>query len=362
MALNPLMRRHLAQCSFRCTIPIACVLLCILKKRLISRVTVAGLSTSSSARAIAPFNMPSMSPTMEQGKISQWKVKQGDAFKAGDVLLCPFPPSFYDDHLVSPQQQQSSDGIAISVCVLTGVETDKAEIDVEAQDDGILGKILKQDGEGDIPVGQPIAFLAEEGDDLSQIPESAQQESPTQKKEEPQASSGETEQNTQQESKSLNTSVGASHHLSHDLVHGLKPSVQRLLLSSSSVSESSLRQFLSDHPKPSKGDALAFLGRIPAAEGSLTPERLSKISMSPYGADGKPKNVSPAAAGQAKKEEPKEEPLDAAGLRRVILSGMAFKAKPKAPVAPKTVGKPAGTGAFPPPPHSPTTFSCVRSS
>lgn len=51
-----------------------------------------------------------MSPTMTEGSVTEWKYKEGDKFNAGDVLL--------------------------------NIETDKASIDVEAQDDGVLGKIL----------------------------------------------------------------------------------------------------------------------------------------------------------------------------------------------------------------------------
>ena len=54
--------------------------------------------------------MPAMSPTMESGGLSRWQVKEGDKFAAGDVLL--------------------------------QVETDKASMDVEAQDDGVLAKII----------------------------------------------------------------------------------------------------------------------------------------------------------------------------------------------------------------------------
>ena len=53
--------------------------------------------------------MPALSPTMTEGNITSWKVKEGDTFSAGDVLL--------------------------------EVETDKAQMDVEAQDDGIMAKI-----------------------------------------------------------------------------------------------------------------------------------------------------------------------------------------------------------------------------
>jgi pyruvate/2-oxoglutarate dehydrogenase complex dihydrolipoamide acyltransferase (E2) component len=81
--------------------------------------------------------MPAMSPTMTEGGIANWKKNEGDAFTAGDVLL--------------------------------EIETDKATIDVEAQDDGIMGKILVKAGENKVPVGQVIAVLAEEGDDLANI-------------------------------------------------------------------------------------------------------------------------------------------------------------------------------------------------
>jgi pyruvate/2-oxoglutarate dehydrogenase complex dihydrolipoamide acyltransferase (E2) component len=54
--------------------------------------------------------MPAMSPTMTEGGIAKWKTLEGESFTAGDVLL--------------------------------EIETDKATIDVEAQDDGVVGKIL----------------------------------------------------------------------------------------------------------------------------------------------------------------------------------------------------------------------------
>ncbi|KAG8219908.1 dihydrolipoamide acetyltransferase [Butyriboletus roseoflavus] len=79
--------------------------------------------------------MPAMSPTMTEGGIASWKKSEGESFSAGDVLL--------------------------------EIETDKASIDVEAQDDGILAKIITPDGSKNIAVGTPIAIFAEDGDDLS---------------------------------------------------------------------------------------------------------------------------------------------------------------------------------------------------
>merc|ERR1712225_185647 len=95
------------------------------------------LHSTSLARAVVEFKMPSMSPTMESGKISSWKVKDGEKFAAGDVLLT--------------------------------VETDKAEVDVEAQDDGVMGRIILDEKETTIQVGKTIALLAEEGDDISNL-------------------------------------------------------------------------------------------------------------------------------------------------------------------------------------------------
>ncbi|KAI8980670.1 pyruvate dehydrogenase [Trametes punicea] len=90
---------------------------------------------SAARHALSKFAMPAMSPTMTEGGIASWKKKEGESFSAGDVLL--------------------------------EIETDKATIDVEAQDDGVLAKIIAPDGAKNIAVGSPIAIIGEEGDDLS---------------------------------------------------------------------------------------------------------------------------------------------------------------------------------------------------
>lgn len=76
-----------------------------------------------------------MSPTMTEGGIAQWKKKEGETFSSGDVLL--------------------------------EIETDKATMDVEAQDDGIMAKIIVGDGSKNVPVAKVIAIIGEEGDDIS---------------------------------------------------------------------------------------------------------------------------------------------------------------------------------------------------
>ncbi|GAA5831806.1 hypothetical protein JCM5353_006173 [Sporobolomyces roseus] len=91
---------------------------------------------SPSSAALTKFLFPAMSPTMTEGGIASWKKKEGESFAPGDVLL--------------------------------EIETDKATMDVEAQDEGILGKILAGDGSKAVQVGSPVAILGEEGDDFSE--------------------------------------------------------------------------------------------------------------------------------------------------------------------------------------------------
>ncbi|KAK4705212.1 pyruvate dehydrogenase E2 component (dihydrolipoamide acetyltransferase), partial [Phenoliferia sp. Uapishka_3] len=89
-------------------------------------------NASANALALSKFTMPAMSPTMTEGGISSWKLKEGDTFAPGDVLI--------------------------------EIETDKATMDVEAQEDGVFIKILVGDGSKAIPVNTTIAILGEEGD------------------------------------------------------------------------------------------------------------------------------------------------------------------------------------------------------
>jgi pyruvate dehydrogenase E1 component beta subunit len=79
--------------------------------------------------------MPALSPTMEQGKLAKWLKKEGDLVKPGDVLA--------------------------------EIETDKATMEVEAIDEGVLAKILVADGTDNVAVNTPIAVLAGEGEDVS---------------------------------------------------------------------------------------------------------------------------------------------------------------------------------------------------
>src|SRR4028118_2119742 len=79
--------------------------------------------------------MPALSPTMEQGKLAKWLKNEGDKVKPGDILA--------------------------------EIETDKATMEVEAIDEGVLAKILVSDGTDNVAVNTPIAILAGEGEDVS---------------------------------------------------------------------------------------------------------------------------------------------------------------------------------------------------
>jgi pyruvate dehydrogenase E1 component beta subunit len=79
--------------------------------------------------------MPALSPTMEQGKLSKWLKKEGDKVKSGDVLA--------------------------------EIETDKATMEIEAIDDGILAKIFIVDGTDNVLVNTRIGMIAAEGEDVS---------------------------------------------------------------------------------------------------------------------------------------------------------------------------------------------------
>jgi pyruvate dehydrogenase E1 component beta subunit len=76
--------------------------------------------------------MPALSPTMEEGKLAKWLVSEGDAVRAGDVIA--------------------------------EIETDKATMEVEATDDGRMGKLLVAEGTEHVPVNHPIALLLADGE------------------------------------------------------------------------------------------------------------------------------------------------------------------------------------------------------
>ncbi|MCT4656119.1 MAG: pyruvate dehydrogenase complex dihydrolipoamide acetyltransferase [Cohaesibacter sp.] len=83
------------------------------------------------------ITMPALSPTMESGNLAKWLVNEGDEIAAGDVIA--------------------------------EIETDKATMEVEAVDEGTIGKILVAAGTENVPVNEVIALLLEEGEDASAL-------------------------------------------------------------------------------------------------------------------------------------------------------------------------------------------------
>ncbi|MEM8694530.1 MAG: pyruvate dehydrogenase complex E1 component subunit beta [Pseudomonadota bacterium] len=83
------------------------------------------------------LKMPALSPTMEEGTLAKWLVKEGDEISAGDIMA--------------------------------EIETDKATMEFEAVDEGVLAKILVPEGTDEVQVGAVIAMLAEDGEDADSV-------------------------------------------------------------------------------------------------------------------------------------------------------------------------------------------------
>ena len=83
------------------------------------------------------IKMPALSPTMEEGTLAKWLVKEGDEVKSGDILA--------------------------------EIETDKATMEFEAVDEGVLAKILVAAGTEGVKVNTPIAMIAGEGEDARSV-------------------------------------------------------------------------------------------------------------------------------------------------------------------------------------------------
>ena len=87
------------------------------------------------------LKMPALSPTMEEGTLAKWLVKEGDEVKSGDILA--------------------------------EIETDKATMEFEAVDEGTVAKILVPEGSEGVKVGAPIAILAGEDEEASKAASAA---------------------------------------------------------------------------------------------------------------------------------------------------------------------------------------------
>src|SRR5947199_7186094 len=84
------------------------------------------------------LKMPALSPTMEEGTLAKWLVKEGDEVKSGDILA--------------------------------EIETDKATMEFEAVDEGTISKIVVPEGTDEVKVGAVIAIMAADGEETSPSP------------------------------------------------------------------------------------------------------------------------------------------------------------------------------------------------
>jgi len=144
------------------------------------------------------LGLPALSPTMEQGSLVEWKMEEGATFTAGDIIAT--------------------------------VETDKATMDFEVQEDGVLAKKLKSEGAVGILVGEPIAVIAVDGADLSNIKdyeysEKKPAETPKEKEQPKQKTEQKQEKSTQKAQKTTASSSSAS---SGDRI-AVSPLARRLL-------------------------------------------------------------------------------------------------------------------------------------
>jgi len=229
-----------------------------------------GIRSSAARCAVTNLAMPAMSPTMTEGGIAQWKKQEGEAFSAGDVLL--------------------------------EIETDKATIDVEAQEDGILGKILAQDDTKNVPVGRVIALLAEEGDDISNLQPPAEEAKP-EPAQQPAPSEPATPKSEPAQTPSTSTPLHSHKNLEHS--RPVFPSVLRLLQehnvdSVDKIKGTGVRGMLT------KGDILVHLG----------------LASGPTGTFKETHGLDEHKAKPVQKSEKVEPPLDGPAIRRLIVSNM----------------------------------------
>ncbi|SCV67137.1 BQ2448_5783 [Microbotryum intermedium] len=295
--------------------------------------------TTLPSRAVTELLMPAMSPTMTEGGVTEWKVKEGDSFSAGDVLL--------------------------------ELSTDKATIDCEAQDDGIMGKILVsatdrrrgrsmgwavcvgpfpptalrpgnelgigiggggvgtctvrdvQAGTSGVQVGSLIALLAEEGDDISNLKAPSSSSSspspPTPQETLPQSEPTPKSAPSAPSVKATSTPSSPSpspqpHHVVPKHSRPLLPSVARQL-ALAGIEDASVIKATGFKGMLSKGDVLAYLGKIDHPLGSEK---------------GKGKKVDEAKATTIPAAPPKKE-MDAPTLRRLIAVGLQLDSTTIAP-------------------------------
>ncbi|KAK6355263.1 pyridoxine biosynthesis protein [Orbilia brochopaga] len=263
---------------------------------------VRGISSTACACKAHNFTMPALSPTMTEGSISAWRINEGDKFSAGDVIL--------------------------------EVETDKAQMDVEAQDDGILAKIFVPASKDQVQVGTRIAVLADIDDDISslEIPAekpAASQSPPPESKPEPQSTAPPPPKQSDSEASSAPPDEPHSKPRKNPFV--ASPGIA-LLLHTHNLQLSDIKG-TGPAGRVLKGDVLAHLGKIDKDKPrALAAEiaRLAKLDLSNI-TPAKPK---PAAAPKVDKKAPaKVDPLQLVEVSLPISLARASAAAADSPVA-----------------------------
>ncbi|KAI9842391.1 MAG: pyridoxine biosynthesis protein [Thelocarpon superellum] len=202
-----------------------------------------GFRSAAAKCAAQNFTMPAMSPTMTEGNIAAWKVKEGDSFSTGDVLL--------------------------------EIETDKAQMDVEAQDDGVVAKITQPDGTKSVQVGSRIAILAEPDDDLSTLSLPAEKAAPSKTSPSSADAAPPSKPSPPPSDASPSTSTAAK---AKKQTYPLYPSVEHLLhVHGLNLSEADKIPASGPSGRLLKGDVLAYLGDIPSSYPAELSARVSKL-------------------------------------------------------------------------------------
>ncbi|CAD6500778.1 BgTH12-06484 [Blumeria graminis f. sp. triticale] len=203
-----------------------------------------GFRTSAIGLVAQNFTMPALSPTMTEGNIARWNVKEGDSFSAGDVLL--------------------------------EIETDKASMDVEAQDDGVVAKIFQGDGSKGIKVGTRIGVFAEVGDDLNNLEISSEKKS---------SESIPVKNASKDELQAPPREEPSNNHLDHvseiakKQTYSLLPSVE-YLIRLHNLNHATIDKMTPTGPNNRllKGDVLAYLGKVSESYPSELSRMLHSLS------------------------------------------------------------------------------------
>ena len=235
--------------------------------------------------------MPALSPTMTHGAVAEWKVTEGQTIAAGDVLA--------------------------------DIETDKATMALESMEDGVVAKILVQNGAAEIKVGTVLGVMAEDAADVSAF---ASYEAP------PPLFEKEEDGGASDSNAPLNVSFGTEPSKPSNApdLGRVWPSVRRLLaesgLDGSGIPPTGPKRTLT------KGDVLAAMGLCAPPKGSndLANDSSTNVSTKPPKASSVPSSGAEDTLDASYPEEPSFDDLAVTPTRRVIASRL-LESKTRAP-------------------------------